>query len=469
MAEDSLSRALQDNILTLACYSDKNHALIRNTVAVNLFTNKVYRQIVSAAYDYIDRYKKAPKDHIADELEEELAKEGQESSLMLETLEAARNLSTEVNEDYVVTQLAKFIRQQSLKVGIIKAHEAITQGDLDTAESVLLDSIKERLSVFSPGVTLLEVTKELMSGVEMREAIHLGIDTLDRLSLGPARKELHLFIAAPKRGKSWWLTHVTKRALMQRWKGVYVTLELGDKFVGMRQLQSIFALTNKDVEETYTRFDKDDDGKVTALEEKKLNRPSLSNKKVLSELPDKLDDLRIQDRLFIKEFPTGSLTVNGLAAYLDSLEQSKNFVPDFVVLDYADLMSVPVNTYRQSLGAVYKDLRGLAVDRNFALVTASQANRAGAGSKLVSDTHVAEDFSKIATADCVITYNQTPMERAMKLARLFVANGRVESDRFTTLVSQSYRSGQFALDSVIMRDEYWGLIGESKDEEKEDE
>lgn len=462
---EGMTRSLQDNILTLACFSDTACKLVRSTVDLNLFTSSAYRIIIGQAYAYIDTYGEAPKDHIADELEGVLSQENEQAGMVADVLSAARELSKEINEGYVIGQLERFVRQQSLKVGIVRAHELIQDGKLDEAEVELGKAIKARAAVFDPGLLLSDVVKKLKSGEELREAIHLGIPALDRLGLGPARQELHLFVGAPKRGKSWWLAHIAKRALLQRWRGVIVTLELADKFYGKRELQSIFALTSRpDVDETYTKFVRDGEGMLEDLESKKLKQASITDDTVLGGMQDKLDALRFDQRLRIKQFPTGSLTVKGLEAYLDNLDRAFSFHPDFVVLDYADLMKVDTKNYRQDLGALYKDLRGLAVERNLALVTASQSNREGAGARVMNDTHIAEDFSKIATADCVITYNQTALERARHLARLYVANGRVEADRFAVLVAQSYASGQFALDSQLMREEYWTFL---RDEEEE--
>lgn len=465
---EHLSSSLQDNILTLACFSEKSAALIRNSVPVVLFTSKPYRTILTAAYNYIDRFKAPPKDHIVDELEALLEKKDDQAELLSEILTSAKTLSEDINETYVLTQLSKFIRQQSLKTAIVQAHEQILQGDLDAAEVSLQKGLKDRQEVFDPGLSLLEVAQKLASGEDLREPLATGIEIFDRLGLGPAKKELHLFVAPPKRGKSWWLTHITKRGLLQRWKGVYITLELSDLFVGKRELQSLFALTSREnVDESFTRFIVSDDGKLEDFKIKKLKRPSLTQQSVLNGLPDKLEDLRVNQRLIIKEFPTGSLTTQGLEAYLDNLERTRNFIPDFAVLDYADLMKTDPNKLRESLGVIYKNLRGIAVERNLALITASQSNRTGAESRLVTDAHIAEDYSKVHTADCIVTYNQTPMERMRRLARLYVAGGRVEADRFAVLISQSYASGQFVLDSLPMKEEYFTLMRD--DEENEDE
>ena len=61
-------------------------------------------------------------------------------------------------------------------------------------------------------------------------------------------------------------------------------------------------------------------------------------------------------------------------------------------------------------------------------------------------------------SSCVITYTATPHERRRGLARLYVAAGRVEADKFTTIITQSYGSGQFVRDSYGMFPEYWTFL-----------
>jgi hypothetical protein len=151
------------------------------------------------------------------------------------------------------------------------------------------------------------------------------------------------------------------------------------------------------------------------------------------------------------------------------MESREGFIPDVLLVDYADLMKVDSVNYRQDLGRVYKELRGIAVERNIGVVTASQANRSGIRAKTVRDYHIGEDISKIATCDAHITYSQTGQERGLGLARLFVANGRNDEDQFTVLISQAYTLGQFCLDSVRMTSNYWTLPKQEAGEEEAEE
>jgi predicted PP-loop superfamily ATPase len=169
-------------------------------------------------------------------------------------------------------------------------------------------------------------------------------------------------------------------------------------------------------------------------------------------------DFKNRPPLMIKQFPTGSLSVAAYKAYLDGLERFHKFIPDVVILDYPDLFEMDSKNIRTETGRVYRELRGIAVARNHALVVASQGNRDSATSKLVTGEQASEDYSKIATADNVITYSQTMEEKALGLARLFVSQGRNDEDKFISLISQSYGTGQFCLNSTLMLSDYWDFV-----------
>jgi replicative DNA helicase len=155
-------------------------------------------------------------------------------------------------------------------------------------------------------------------------------------------------------------------------------------------------------------------------------------------------------RLRIEYFPSGTLTMAMLNALLDKLERVDGFVPDLLILDYPDLMALDRNNLRISLGSLFVSLRGVAGQRNLALVTATQGGKEAAMANTVNATHVSEDYSKIFTADTIVTYSQTPKEKKSGLARLFVAAARASKDGFIVLISQAYAIGQFCMDSTFM-------------------
>jgi hypothetical protein len=180
--------------------------------------------------------------------------------------------------------------------------------------------------------------------------------------------------------------------------------------------------------------------------------PAILNKDSKQIVARKLRGLRNRARLLIKQFPTGSLTTAGLNAYLDYLARNENFKPDLLIIDYVNLMALDRKNIRTEVGRATIELRGIGVARNIAVATVTQGNRESANSKTVSKTQVAEDWSMIGTVDTFLTYSQTPAERKINMARIFVDAARNQRDGFIVLIAQSYESGQFCIDSVYMNE-----------------
>ena len=456
---DRISVSLQENLLVLLCFSDKASALIRNAVDPHLFSTQIYRDVVIRVYDYIDQYHKPPREHVADLLEDELGKD-KTSNLYVELLEAIHEQKDSINEEFALNQLEAFVRQQTLKSSIIKASEAIQDGDLDRAEEDLNAGLKTRLSLFAPGMSLTEGLRVAFAGQVRRDVVPIGIKELDDANLGPARGEFHLFIGPPKRGKSWWLVHMTKRCLLHRMKTVYITLELSEGQIAQRVLQSLFSIARHKTKVPVSHLRADDLVRLMSIERDTITgRLSIDEPSSRKAIEQKLGRLRGKENLTIKQFPAGMLTVRGLTNYLDMLDRSAGFQPDMLVIDYPDYMQLDPKNYRLEIGALYNDLRGVAVERNMGILVGSSISVEGTMARLITESHAAEDYSRIYTADTVFTYTQTPAEKELGLARLFVSNTRVaDRDGFVLLISQAYAIGQFCLESVSMSDAYWGHL-----------
>jgi hypothetical protein len=178
-------------------------------------------------------------------------------------------------------------------------------------------------------------------------------------------------------------------------------------------------------------------------------------------------------RVVLKEFPTSQLTVPQLSAYMDFLESVHKFIPTVLIVDYPDLMKQNARDLRLSLRQTYEGLRGLAVQRNLALVAPTQGNRSSLFAKQTTTKMVSEDVSKIQTSDTVITYSATPEERKLGLARLFLAHARDTQDDFSVLITQNYPLGQFVLGAVEFTNTYFErmrrLTEEAEDEDDYEE
>lgn len=254
------------------------------------------------------------------------------------------------------------------------------------------------------------------------------------------------------------MIHFGKTAARMRLKVLHISLEMSEEKMSQRYNQSLFSYTKRKTDIRYATFKKDELGRLNGLSFEELSRPSLEDSNAKQNLVKKLDKFKNRLKIYIKRFPTNSLTILGLENYLDNMERQYNFVPDLLLVDYADLMKLDNLNVRIDTGILYKELRRIAIERNIAVVTASQSNRLGEDSKVITLKHMAEDYSKAATADNIIAYCQTQAEARLGLARLFVAKARDEERELSILISQCYRMGQFHVQDIMMQDNYWNSL-----------
>lgn len=426
-----------------------------------------YALISRRIYEYIDRYKKAPKDHIADLMADKLEdkKNGREAGLYTDILLSIHDGQDNLNPEYVMGQLENFIKRQSLRtiaIDLAKALQRDTDEGLEEAEKLITKSTRAVASVFDPGLRLSNKDRVLDFLDQQSHCFPTGIPEFDKRGFGPTRKELWLYIAAAKRGKTWMLIQLAKMAMIHRLRVVHITLEMSEDRSAQRYMQALFAMAKRKEKQIVTKFERDSLGRMVGFDEAEISpKLSMEDPKIREKLERRIDKFgtRLLSNIFIKQFPTGTLTMRQLEAYLDGLENNERFTPDLLILDYPDLMALDKDNYRLALDEVYKEVRGLGVARNMAVAVVSQGNRSSDKAKNVGSGMVAEAWSKIAHADCVITYNQTEAEKKMNLARLYVAGGRNDEDKITLIVSQNYAMGTFVVDSVLMNGaNYWGQL-----------
>ncbi len=461
--------ALQENLLVLLSYSEQHAPIIRGVVDLNLFGGP-YRTVAARVYDYIDRFKKPPGDHLADILSDKIEAQGGEGRLFTDIVENIYVARKNVNAEYAMSQLETFVKRQSLRgiaVDLAKALQRDTEQSLGEAEALIAGAGKASLSVFDPG-TRLSNKKRALEFLNIQEtALPTGIPELDKRGFGPTRKELSLFIANTKAGKSWWLTQLAKMALLHRVRVCHISLEMSEARCSQRYLQTLFAISKRKEVFQNTKFQRDTLGRITGFDSVRVTpKLSLDDPNIRGKLERKIDkwSLRLLDHIIIKQFPTGALTVRQLEAYLDNLEVTEQFVPDLLIVDYPDLMKLDRDNFRLAIDETYKDIRGILVSRNIAGAVVSQSHRGASKVKTVGADNVAEAYSKIAHADTIITYSQTAQEQKLGLARLHVAGGRNDQDKITIVISQQYGTGSFVIDSILMTGNYWQNLPQDQEE-----
>jgi hypothetical protein len=473
--DEMLGATLQENLLTLLSFDKDRFKVIRNAVDVGLYTG-MYREVASRVYVYIDKYKTPPEDHLPDILLDKLESDNRrEAALYEDIIDALHNTKDGVNAEFIMNRLETFVKRQSLRsmsVDLVKALQKDTEDSLKDADDIIRKATKQSLKVFNPGLRLSDKSR-VLDFLEFSDwSFPTGILELDKRNFGPTRKELQLYIARYKSGKTWWLIQLAKMSALGRIKVVHITLEMSEARCAQRYFQGLFSIAKRKGPYPHMKFTKDDTGHILTFD-KRLVKPRMTfdDPNIRKKLSKKIDEFgaRVLDNIYIKQFPTGRLTIRDLEAYLDNLETVEGFVPDFIIIDYPDLMKLSADNPRGSLDEIYKDIRGLLVERNMAGAVVSQSNRGGAEAKVTKGKNIAEAYLKNAHADCILTFSQTPAEKKLGLARITVDGGRNDEDGITIVISQNYNIGQYVVDSALMIDDYWEEVESGPDSERRSE
>lgn len=449
----TLSKLTQDNVLTLISFSDEHCLLARNAVTPELF-DYPYNILVEKCISYIDKYKRPPKDHLADEIEREL--QGPDADRYRSAIQQIDYLSRQYDPKYIIEKLTEFIRGQRFEKALYDAAALHTQGKDVEAMEAMRGSLDANLTIFDPGIKVTDLHL-LKRSLEDEDLLPSGITALDDLKIGPAKGQLLLFLGVRSSGKSWMCIQAAKMAMWHNLKVAHISLEIGQQLILQRYIQNILALTRWEAENIKVPvFERDENYNIINIEQLTIHPRNLDEPDIIEYIQAGLDKIgpRLERNIRIKSFPSGQLTLPMLRAYLDGLERTEGFKPDLLILDMPMNMNIPLKDFRLAMGRLAVSLRGLAVERNFALIAPHQISKEGARAKFITGLHVAEDWSLLGTADCAIVYNQKPAEHQRGLARLYVDRGRSMQSQLTVLIAQSLFTGQFCIDSALLPKNY---------------
>ncbi len=203
---------------------------------------------------------------------------------------------------------------------------------------------------------------------------------------GLPNKTLNIALAGTGVGKSLFMCHVASSVLLQGKNVLYITLEMAEEKIAERIDANLLNVNIQDITDLPR---KTFENKVTKLSEK------------------------TQGTLIIKEYPTASAHSGHFKALLNELALKKSFKPDIIFIDYLNICAssrhkanASVNSYSY-IKAIAEELRGLAVEANVPIVSATQTTRSGFASSDVDLTDTSESFGLPATADLMFALIST--------------------------------------------------------------
>ena len=214
---------------------------------------------------------------------------------------------------------------------------------------------------------------------------------------GLPSKTLNIALAGTGVGKSLFMCHVASSVLLQGRNVLYITLEMAEEKIAERIDANLLNVNIKDIGELPKSVF---ESKVTNLAKK------------------------TQGTLIIKEYPTASAHAGHFKSLLNELSLKKSFKPDIIFIDYLNICASSrykgnsnINSYT-FVKAIAEELRGLAVEFNVPIVSATQTTRSGYGSSDVELTDTSESFGLPATADLMFALIST--EELEELGQILV-------------------------------------------------
>lgn len=134
-------------------------------------------------------------------------------------------------------------------------------------------------------------------------------------------------------------------------------------------------------------------------------------------------------RLIIKEYPMKGATIQTIRSHLARLKLLE-IVPDVIIIDYWDLLKSTEfhKESRHSLEAIGRDQKALAQELKIPVITATQTNRTGYNSDLITPDQISEDFSKVMTADIILTMARNMEQKKCGLGKAYLAKNRQGED-----------------------------------------
>ena len=319
---------------------------------------------------------------------------------------------------YIKDKSLEFCRKQALKKAL---ESAVDQMQSNKYESIV-ETIKKAVQVG----TAPSVGHDFFGELDARFT-HLKRDTIptrlaeldkkDILNGGSGKGELLCVVGASGSGKSHWLTMIGANALREGKNVLHYTFELSETAIGTRYDSNLCDIDSSDV------MDRKED--VKASYDKEGTRLG---------------------RLFIKEYPTNTASIHTLRSHMERLSL-KGFKPDIVVIDYADIMrsSRQYDSLRHELKLVYEELRGLAMEIQVPIWTASQSNKEGANSEVIDMTNMSEAYGKAMICDVIISVSRRPHEKSTGWGRLYIAKNRAGRDGLVYPVKMNTARSKFEI------------------------
>ena len=307
-----------------------------------------------------------------------------------------------VDDQWLLDTTEKWCRDRAIYIALMESISIADGQDdkknRDAIPGILSDALAVSFDNHIGHDYLQDYEERYESYHKKEDRIAFDLEYLNKITKGGLpNKTLNIALAGTGVGKSLFMCHVASSVLLQGKNVLYITLEMAEEKIAERIDANLLNVPIQDLTELPKAMF---ENKVTGVAKK------------------------TQGTLIIKEYPTASAHSGHFKALLNELSLKKSFRPDIIFIDYLNICAS--SRYRQGgsinsysyIKSIAEELRGLAVEAQVPIVSATQTTRSGYGSSDVDLTDTSESFGLPATADLMLALIST--EELEQLGQIMV-------------------------------------------------
>ena len=299
------------------------------------------------------------------------------------SVQTVSNLSDEwVDYEWLLDATEKWCKDRAIYLALMQSIKIADGGDKKISRDAIPSILQEALAVsFDEHIGhdyIEQATDRYEFYHRKEEKIPFDLEKFNFITKGGlSNKTLNVALAGTGVGKSLFMCHCAGSALSQGYNVLYITCEMAEEKIAERIDANLLNVAVKDITEL----------------------PEVLFTSKVNEIARKT-----QGKLIIKEYPTASAHAGHFKALLSDLRLKKDFKPDLIFIDYLNICAsvrykgAVVNSYTY-VKAIAEELRGLAVECNVPIISATQTTRSGFGNSDPDLTDTSESFGLPATAD----------------------------------------------------------------------
>jgi len=381
----NIEELIINNLLSQEDYNRKVLPFLK----VEYFTNKEYGIIFSEIQQYLGVYNSViTKEILVIEIQNrnDLSEEQYKN-----TNQIISRLTNERSElQWIIDTTEKWCQDRAIYLALMESIK-IADGQDDKKDKgsipqILSDALGVSFDTHIGHDYIPDSDERFASYHRVEQKIPFDLEFFNKITKGGLpNKTLNIALAGTGVGKSLFMCHHASSVLLQGKNVLYITLEMAEEKIAERIDANLLNINIQDLSS--------------------LPKPMFDKK---------IDNLskKTQGKLIIKEYPTASAHVGHFNSLISDLSLKRDFRPDIIFVDYLNICASSrykgslVNSYTY-VKAIAEELRGMAVEHNVPIVSATQTTRAGYGSSDVDITDTSESFGLPATADLMFALIST--------------------------------------------------------------